>query len=80
MRFGGGDAFRQPLVVEAADFIGMKSFRARGKRITTYAVEAITELEPLRREEPQPQEPEEPAVPDTPEEPFIDENGQKSLF
>ena len=80
VRFGGGDAFRQPLVIEAADFIGMKSFRARGKRITTYAVEVITELEPLRREEPQPQEPEEPAVPDTPDEPFVDENGQKSLF
>lgn len=49
--FGGNDAFREPLVVEAADFIGVKSYKARGKRLTTYALSEVTELEPLRRDE-----------------------------
>ena len=30
----------------------MKSFKAKGKRLTTYETAAITELEPLRRPEP----------------------------
>ena len=50
--FGGGDSFREPLVVEAADFIGVKGFKAKGKRLTTYSVAEIRELEPLRQEEP----------------------------
>ena len=50
--FGGGDSFREPLVVEAADFIAVKGFKAKGKRLTTYSVAEIRELEPLRQEEP----------------------------
>lgn len=46
--FSGDDAFREPLVIEAADFIGVKSSKAKGKRLTTYAVGEIRELEPLR--------------------------------
>lgn len=72
VRFGGNDAFREPLTVEAADFIGIKSFRAKGKRLTTYTVETIAEVEPLRHDEPV----EEPPV--TPDEEPAD--GQMSLF
>jgi len=46
--FGGNDAYREALVVDAEEFIGIKSFRAKGKRLTTYEVETINELEPLR--------------------------------
>jgi topoisomerase-4 subunit A len=46
--FGGNDAYREALVVDAEEFIGVKSFRAKGKRLTTYEVETINELEPLR--------------------------------
>ncbi len=46
--FGGNDAFREALVVDADEFIGVKSFRAKGKRLTTYEVETINELEPTR--------------------------------
>ena len=49
--FGGHDAFREPMVVEADDFIAVKGFRAKGKRLTTYAVETVNELEPLRKYE-----------------------------
>lgn len=50
--FGGHDAVRPPLEIDAQEFIGTKSFKAKGKRITTYRLERITELEPLRFPEP----------------------------
>jgi topoisomerase-4 subunit A len=46
--FGGNDAYRSPLVVDAEQFIGVKSFKAKGKRITTFDVSRIYELEPVR--------------------------------
>ena len=59
--FGGADDFRDPLEVEVADFIGCKSFKAKGKRLTTLEVAAIEELEPLRQ--PEPEEAPQPALP-----------------
>ena len=35
------------------DFVGVKSYKAKGKRLTTYAVECIEELEPTRMPEPE---------------------------
>lgn len=46
--FGGHDRFREPLIVDASDFVGVKSYKAKGKRLTTYAVEEIKELDPVR--------------------------------
>lgn len=51
--YGGADAFREPLEVDAETFIGAKSFKAKGKRLTTCAIEKIEELEPLRKPEPE---------------------------
>jgi len=45
---GGNDAYREALVVDAEEFIGVKSFKAKGKRLTTFEVESINELEPVR--------------------------------
>lgn len=44
--FGGGDAFREPMTVDAAEFIGTKSFKAKGKRLTTFEIARIKEIEP----------------------------------
>jgi topoisomerase-4 subunit A len=62
--FGGNDNFREPLVVEVDEFIGVKSFKARGKRLTTYEIDEIIELKPTRFppppevvEEPEPEDP-----------------------
>ena len=44
--FGGVDEFREPLVVDAVDYIGEKSYKAKGKRLTTYMVGNIEEIEP----------------------------------
>ena len=46
--FGGADKFREPLEVDVEEFIGIKSYKAKGKRITTFAIESIVELEPTR--------------------------------
>ncbi len=51
--FGGHDDFREPLIVEASDFVGVKSYKAKGKRLTTYTVGNIEELEPTRMPEPE---------------------------
>lgn len=45
--FGGGDAFREALEIDAEEFIGVKGFRAKGKRLTVFEVQAINELEPI---------------------------------
>ena len=58
--FGGHDSFREPLEIDADEFIAVKGFKAKGKRITTYTVETINELEPTRFPEPE-QEPQEEA-------------------
>jgi len=46
--FGGNDAFRDALVVDSEEFIGVKSYKAKGKRLTTFEVDTINELEPVR--------------------------------
>nr|WP_321454274.1 DNA gyrase/topoisomerase IV subunit A [uncultured Carboxylicivirga sp.] len=52
VKFGGDDKLREKLIVEVAEFIGVKSFKAKGKRLTTYQISKIQELEPLIKEEP----------------------------
>jgi len=52
--FGGNDAYRETLVVDAEEFIGVKSYKAKGKRLTTFEVETINELEPIRFNAPAP--------------------------
>ncbi len=51
--FGGNDAYREALIIDGEEFIGVKSFKAKGKRLTTFDVETINELEPLRFNKPQ---------------------------
>ena len=51
--FGGNDATRPPLEIDAEQFVAVKGFKAKGKRITTWTVSDIEELEPLRFAEPE---------------------------
>ena len=46
--FGGHDAFREPLVIDAEEFVGVKGFKAKGKRLSTFEIETVNELEPIR--------------------------------
>ena len=59
--FGGHDSFREAMVIDAEEFIAVKGFKAKGKRITTYTVDTINELEPTRFPEPVKEQPEEAA-------------------
>ncbi len=49
--FGGRYEARPAEVVVADEFIAEKSFKARGKRLTTFEVKTIREIEPLVKEE-----------------------------
>ncbi|MGC9470036.1 MAG: DNA gyrase/topoisomerase IV subunit A [Bacteroidales bacterium] len=51
IQFGGKNKTREPEIIEVAEFIGVKSYRARGKRLTTFAVENIREIEPVMKTE-----------------------------
>lgn len=61
--YGGVDALRPQEEIDAESFVGQKSFKAKGKRLTNWAVERIEELEPLRHPDPEEQteEPEDSA-------------------
>ena len=50
--YGGVDAIRPAEEIDAEQFIGQKSFKAKGKRLTTWKLESIEELEPTRFPEP----------------------------
>ena len=50
--FGGNDSFREPMVIDCEEFVAVKGYKAKGKRITTFNIEKVEELEPLRFPEP----------------------------
>ena len=63
--FGEGDEFRGSQIVDAAEFIAVKSLRAKGKRLTNFTVASITEIDPRpEAEEEEPEEPVEAIEPD----------------
>ena len=51
--FGGADSFREPMEIDAEQFIGVKGFKAKGKRVSNWNVEKVEELEPTRFPEPE---------------------------
>jgi len=62
--FGGNDSFREPMEIDCEEFIAVKGFKAKGKRISTFAVDKVEELEPKR-------------VPETPDEGENDEDAME---
>ena len=46
--YGGADEFRGKEEIDVEQFIAVKGYKAKGKRLTTYQIESIIELEPLR--------------------------------
>ena len=88
LTYGGADAFRGSEEIDAEQFIAVKGYKAKGKRLTTYALESVVELEPTRfpeppAETPEDENPEEDLDPDAgkSEEQVRDElTGQLRLF
>ncbi len=58
IKYGGPHKTRPKDIIVADEFIAIKGCKAKGKRLTTYEIGKITEIEPL--EPPQSPEPEEP--------------------
>ncbi|MBQ9646508.1 MAG: DNA gyrase/topoisomerase IV subunit A [Prevotella sp.] len=46
--YGGQDEYRGSEEIDAEQFIAVKGFKAKGKRISTWQIESIEELEPTR--------------------------------
>ncbi len=89
--FGGGDAFREPLIINASEFIAVKSYKAKGKRLTTFEMADVKEIEPMVTDDDENEEAvpelddvdndEGPAEPDRSDDEVRDEiNGQQRIF
>jgi topoisomerase-4 subunit A len=84
---GGADAFRGKIEIDADEFIAIKGYKAKGKRLTTYTIKSVKELEPTRfPEPPAPSAPDEPSEVEDPDDgksngDILDElTGQMKLF
>ena len=75
--FGGADAVRPPQEIDVEQFIAVKGYKAKGKRLTTWQVEHIEELEPLRFPEPE-EDTEDNDTPADTEEESLDPDAGKS--
>jgi topoisomerase-4 subunit A len=71
--YGGKDDFRGSEDIDAEQFIAVKGYKAKGKRLTTYEIESIVELEPVRFPE-VPEDSEDPESPEAPEDPEVPED------
>jgi topoisomerase-4 subunit A len=47
IQFGGKNKDRQNEIIEVAEFINVKSYKAKGKRLTSFMVDNIQEIEPV---------------------------------
>lgn len=72
--FGGKHKNRENDIIEVAEFIGVKSYKARGKRLSNYEVKVVKELEPLIIKE------KEPEIPESVEDMKDEDTSQMSLF
>ena len=77
--FGGHDSFREAMIVDAGNFVGVKSFKAKGKRLTTFTVDHIEELEPVVKDEPEEQSEADETVTDD-NDAVNEDDGQMKLF
>jgi topoisomerase-4 subunit A len=50
LTFKGKNAGRPPVTIDVDEFIGVKSYRAKGKRASAYDVKTIRFIEPLQKE------------------------------
>ena len=66
--FKGKNAGKEPERIDVAEYIGKKGFRAKGKKVSWLDIKAVRFVEPLVKEEPEPEEPEPDDLPDDPDE------------
>ena len=64
VKFGGADSFREPMIIDAEEYIGVKSFKAKGKRVSNWAIESIAAIEPREVPEEEAETPQVAAIDD----------------
>jgi topoisomerase IV subunit A len=72
IRFGGKHKERKNEIIEVAGFIGVKSYKAKGKRLTSFMVDNIQEIEPVVKKETSVPPREEPAEEEKPKDSHTD--------
>lgn len=77
IEYGGHDRHRLPVQIDADEFVGVKGYKAKGKRLSQYKVRNVTEVgvrpgsetqeeDPIPAIEPLPEEQPEPEISDVP--------------
>ncbi len=79
IKFGGKNKDRENEIIEVAEFIGIKSYKAKGKRMTSYQVEKINEIEPIMSDEPEEEVSDELADPQGDDQPEITEKDSPQM-
>ena len=87
LSFGGKHANRDMEYIDVDEFIGVKGYKAKGKRVSNYIIDMMEFVEPLEKDLPPEEQEEEPSKPNiddwSPEEPPSDNpmsGSQMSLF
>ena len=52
------------MIIDAEEYIGVKSFKAKGKRVSNWAIESITAIEPREESEEEAETPQVAAIDD----------------
>jgi topoisomerase-4 subunit A len=77
IEFGGSNEGREKEILDVSEFITLKSYKAKGKRVSTFEIKNLNEMEPLVKEEEEVELPEqettEQVVPDSVEMELIDD-------
>jgi len=79
LKFGGDSKERDDEIIEVAEFIGVKSFKAKGKRLTNFTVSNIKEIEPVIKDEDEHDEEDDDDVPMEINRPDDDEDDENQL-
>ena len=77
IEFGGRNKDRTNEIIEVEEFIGIKSYRAKGKRLSNYEVKLVKELDPIKTKVEELQEAEQEKQEKSPEK---DTNGDQMSF
>ena len=51
VNFGGSDAIREPIDIDAEEFVGVKGFKAKGNRVSNWTIDSVEQLEPRMPQE-----------------------------
>lgn len=71
---------KEPMILEADEFIAVKGYKAKGKRLTTLEIQGVTLLEPSHQPSTDQETAEDESQPEAEDAPQVGEDGQLSLF